>query len=85
MTAIVQLFAPGWTVKTPHVTHNDAKRNFVHVVVTTLLLGSGLLVASNVDDLGATQVPLTVHVLLFCCKSWSVRVKRCWLWSLGVL
>ena len=54
VTAIVQLFAPGWTIKTPTVRHNRAKRNTVHVVVTTLLLGSGLAVATNVDDMGAT-------------------------------
>jgi amino acid permease len=54
ITAVMQLFAPRWTVKLPTTPGNRFRRNVVHIIVTTLLLASALTIAIFFDKLGLT-------------------------------
>eukprot|EP00053_Salpingoeca_punica_P012770 m.114671 g.114671 ORF g.114671 m.114671 type:complete len:465 (-) comp16036_c1_seq1:1340-2734(-) len=54
ITAVIQLFAPTWTVKLPGVPGNRFRRNVVHVTITTLLLASALIISIFFDKLGLT-------------------------------
>jgi len=51
--AVVQMYFPQWAVKdVDNPQANRFKRNVVHFIVTTVLLGSGLVVALFVTNLG---------------------------------